>query len=1102
MKGLGDSKHLKRFLYSMLVLLIICVSFSVSKENTYAADSDVVTIPDANFKATLNKALGISNTSANLTKGQLAKITCLSINLGGDAPVKDITGISYCTNITQLVISGDENVKLGKAITDKLVLIQDLRDLDLRHVKCDDYSFMGNWSSLLDLDLSYCDIKKLPNLSKCTKLEEVSIIACSSLVDISALSQLKNIKVIDLKHCSALSDISPLTGMSKLTSLNLEQVPITDANKATYMKTISSLTNMEELYMYFCNISDEHTSMFNNFTKIKVLGLGNNDISNISFLTKYKNTLEKLSLWSCELDNDDLSVILQLTNLTLLDISKNRISDFSFINKLPKLTNSYMRSVNWTESSPATGSNEIIVPYFTKPAIYVFENKVKDANGNYVAPKTSQYYQYNKQTNQITIYADKVDRYAPVEYEFVNTKSNGDKFYVGYKEDVRFGEINVIEEDVVTNLEGAFVLGVWCYTADEAGMSYQWYKDGKKISGATSSIYEINKAQLSDGGKYKVVATIGGNSATSGEIVVTVRNYKQLSAKLEVESDIDIQKLCVGDYYTFKVTVQDGSGEYSYKYCMKYEDGSSSKKLDDNKYTTYLYITGNTKLYVEVYDADGSYATTNEITINVKDRLNASYTVNKVQNNAAGNLGENVSFDIKATGGVGQYRYGYVVYDANTKKIVLDMSAMTDKSTYLWKPDACGDYYVFMTVKDSAGHSDVSCPELNIGDIKTYRKLKISKNQRLYKATDGKWHYYVNDKIDTSYTGLAKNENGWWYVKDGQVDFTYTGLVKNDSGWWYVKKGQVDFSYTGLAKNEYGWWYVKNGKVDRTYTGMAKNEYGWWYVTDGKLDRTYTGPAQNEYGWWYMRNGEVSSKLTGIYQMENGWWYVKDGQVMYSYTGIVDNGSYGSFYIKNGRLDWSYTGLAKSGQTWWYIKGGKLDTTYTGLAKNDAGWWYVKDGKLDRTYTGLAKNDSGWWYVKEGKVDFTYTGMAKNEYGWWYVTNGKLDRTYTGMAKNENGWWYIKEGKLDKTYTGIAQNEYGWWYMRDGKVSSKLTGIVQTDTGWWYVKDGQIDYTFTGLVDNGYGLYYIQKGKLDWSFNGTITYEGKTYKIVNGKVSQ
>ena len=40
-----------------------------------------------------------------------------------------------------------------------------------------------------------------------------------------------------------------------------------------------------------------------------------------------------------------------------------------------------------------------------------------------------------------------------------------------------------------------------------------------------------------------------------------------------------------------------------------------------------------------------------------------------------------------------------------------------------------------------------------------------------YDSLTGKYYYYTNGRgrVNTRYTGVAKNEYGWWYVKNGEV---------------------------------------------------------------------------------------------------------------------------------------------------------------------------------------------------------------------------------------------------------------------------------------------------------------------------------------------
>ncbi len=261
--------------------------------------------------------------------------------------------------------------------------------------------------------------------------------------------------------------------------------------------------------------------------------------------------------------------------------------------------------------------------------------------------------------------------------------------------------------------------------------------------------------------------------------------------------------------------------------------------------------------------------------------------------------------------------------------------------------------------------------------------------------------------------GLAQAEDGnWYYYVDGEVDTTYTGMLKNENEIWYIKSGKFDVSYTGMAKNAYGVWYINKGKLDTTYTGMVVYGGKCCYVNKGKLDLTYTGLAKNSKGIWYMKKGVLD--LT--------------------YTGMVKN-AYGVWYINKGKLDTTYTGMVLYGGKCCYVNKGKLDLTYTGLAKNSKGVWYMKKGVLDLTYTGMAKNAYGVWYMKNGKLDTTYTGLVLYGGKCCYVNKGKLDLTYTGIAKNSAGWWYIKNGVFDNTYNGNVVYGGQTYTVTNGKVN-------------------------------------------------------------------
>lgn len=258
-----------------------------------------------------------------------------------------------------------------------------------------------------------------------------------------------------------------------------------------------------------------------------------------------------------------------------------------------------------------------------------------------------------------------------------------------------------------------------------------------------------------------------------------------------------------------------------------------------------------------------------------------------------------------------------------------------------------------------------------------------------YNAADGNWYMYKNGTIDTSYTGLASNENGWWYVRNGAIDWNYTGFAQNANGWWYVRNGGIDWNYTSVEFTGSEWWYVKNGEVDWDYTGVAQNANGWWYIKNGKVDWGYTGLASNANGWWYIRDGGVDWNYTGFAENENGLWYVRGGGI-----------------------DWNYTSVEYTGTVWLYIENGGVNWNYTGLASNANGWWYIKNGQVDWGHTGLESNANGWWYVKNGGIDWDFTGVVQNAYGWWYINGGGVDWNYTGSVKYNGKTYSVVGGEV------------------------------------------------------------------------------------------
>ncbi len=205
---------------------------------------------------------------------------------------------------------------------------------------------------------------------------------------------------------------------------------------------------------------------------------------------------------------------------------------------------------------------------------------------------------------------------------------------------------------------------------------------------------------------------------------------------------------------------------------------------------------------------------------------------------------------------------------------------------------------------------------------------------------EGELYYFKNNRIDTSYSGLAQYGNEWYYIENGKVNWNYTGLAQRGNEWFYIEKGKLNWNHSGIVE----------------YNNLVEYNKQWFYVERGRLNWNYTGLGQSGNDWYYIERGRVNWGYTGLVQKGNEWFYVKGGKLDWSYTGLVQKGNEW-FFVRNGRLDWGYTGLACNGEYYFYVKNGRLDWNYSGYAQIDGqGEYYeVRNGRLVGGTLTLAK---------------------------------------------------------------------------------------------------------------------------------------------------
>ena len=325
---------------------------------------------------------------------------------------------------------------------------------------------------------------------------------------------------------------------------------------------------------------------------------------------------------------------------------------------------------------------------------------------------------------------------------------------------------------------------------------------------------------------------------------------------------------------------------------------------------------------------------------------------------------------------------------------------------------------------------------------------------------EGELYYFKNNRIDTSYSGLAQYGNEWYYIENGKVNWNYTGLAQRGIEWFYIEKGKLNWNHSGIVEYNNQWFYVERGRLNWNYTGLGQSGNDWYYIVGGRVNWGYTGLVQKGNEWFYVKGGKLDWNHSGIVEYNNQWFYVERGRLNWNYTGLGQSGN-DWYYIERGRVNWGYTGLVQKGNEWFYVKGGKLDWSYTGLVQKGNEWFFVRNGRLDWGYTGLACNGEYYFYVKNGRLDWNYSGYAQIDgQGEYYeVRNGRLvGGTLTlakmhGVANNQDSPTnYIVIVDRAAHRVGVFKgSKYNW---ADAKYYKCCVGKPSTPTisGTYYIK--------------------------------------------------
>ena len=333
--------------------------FVLAYNLTVSCDNTVIKAPEnmdpelyKAIKAELEENLGYRG---DLTSAALANVKFVNLDLSAYPDITSLRGLSYCTNLRTLNISG---LHITDGTMNQIATLSYLEAFVARGCGLDNLSDGGqatlrNAVRLKMIDLTDNNFTSLDSVFaegvKYGSLREVYL-SNNKLTDINALKRAPIITYLSLSNnglttagTAAIADypylqylslahnkidsVEHLTGLKHLVELRLHH------NELTNVRGLRTLINLEILYLGHNQITD--VGFLSTLTALEVFYVNDNNISDISALS----TLNKLEI--INVNNNNLSSASVLRNysgnLTEIYAENNNLTDFSFINGATKL---------------------------------------------------------------------------------------------------------------------------------------------------------------------------------------------------------------------------------------------------------------------------------------------------------------------------------------------------------------------------------------------------------------------------------------------------------------------------------------------------------------------------------------------------------------------------------------------------------------------------------------------------------------------------------------------------------------------------------------------------------------------------------------------
>ena len=333
--------------------------FVLAYNLTVSCDNTIIKAPEnmdpelyKAIKTELEETLGYRG---DLTSAALANVKFVNLDLSGYPDIASLRGLSYCTNLRTLNISG---LHITDGTMNQIATLSYLQAFVARGCGLDNLTDGGtptlrNAVDLKMLDLTNNNFTSLDSVfaegMKYGALREVYL-SNNQLTDINALQRAPMVTYLSLENNGLTTEgTAAIAGYPYLRYLNLAK------NQIDSVEHLTGLKYLRELRLHHNQLTDVRA--LRSMVDLEILYLGHNQIQDVGFL----NTLTALNILYVN-DNDirDISQLSGLTELEAVNVSNNRIASLSVLrNYTGTLTEIYAENNNLTDFSFINGAKKL-----------------------------------------------------------------------------------------------------------------------------------------------------------------------------------------------------------------------------------------------------------------------------------------------------------------------------------------------------------------------------------------------------------------------------------------------------------------------------------------------------------------------------------------------------------------------------------------------------------------------------------------------------------------------------------------------------------------------------------------------------------------------